>query len=65
MHNTESLMKTLELAAYTNSVKDGVLELTTSRPPFHLYNYQYMFMNDYSVKRAIAAIVKDLNKKTA
>ncbi len=66
MHTIESHEKTLDLASFVCKVKKQVLKQTKSRPPFHLFNFQYMYVSDYTVLEATALIMADLdNLKSA
>ena len=62
MFTQESQQMTLDLASFVQKVKEQVIKQTKKRPPFHLFNFQYMYVNDYSVLEATALIMADLDK---
>ena len=63
MFTLESQQKTLDLASFVKEVKTKVLEQTTDKnPPFNLFNFQYMFVNCYTVDTAVLAIIADLHR---
>ena len=61
MFTKESNQKTLDLAAFVYSVKKQVLKQVKGPQPFHMFNFQYMYINEYSVLEATAQIMADLN----
>lgn len=61
---TESEKQTINLAIYQRIIKSLVLTEVKGRPPFHLYNLQYMFMEGFSIFEAVFEIITDVNNLT-